>query len=135
MSRVHDASWIGNPENPTVLPLEDVFEVAGQTIVLPDESARLDVIPPVWLHFASDVALMAPGASRTVEVEVTAARADTSGKLRLETLADWKVSPAEQPFHLANVAIMRLQFTIAAPSKTGRGESDSQRGSQWRAVQ
>ena len=120
MSRVDNASLIGRPENPTAFPVENVFEVNGQTIVLPDESARLDVIPPVWLHFVSDIALMAPGASRAVEVEITAARANSSGTLRVDGSSDWKVSPSEQAFHLTNVNDhARLQFTVIAPSEAG----------------
>jgi LmbE family N-acetylglucosaminyl deacetylase len=116
MSRVDDPSLIGRPENPPVFPVENVFEVGGQTLVLPDKSAHLDVIPPVWLHFVSDIALLAPGASHPVEVEVTTARADVAGTLRIEAPAGWKVSPEEKSFHLATVGEQaRFEFTITAP--------------------
>ena len=62
--RVDDATLIGRPENPPVFPVEQVFEVGGQTLVVPDEPVqvitdaakkeirrRLDVIPPVSLGF------------------------------------------------------------------------------------
>ena len=76
MFRVDDASLIGRPENPPAFPVEQVFEVGGQTLVIPDEPVqivtnaagdeirrKLDVIPPVSLEFASDVGLFAPGGS------------------------------------------------------------------------
>ena len=47
--------------------------------------AQPGVIPPVSLKFASDVALFAPGAiAIRLTVEVTAARPDSAGTLRLE---------------------------------------------------
>ena len=71
MFRVDDPSLIGRPENPPAFPVEEVFEVGGQTLVIPDEPVqvttdsgkgeirrRLDVIPPVSLSFVSDVALI-----------------------------------------------------------------------------
>ncbi|HEX3989205.1 MAG TPA: PIG-L family deacetylase, partial [Verrucomicrobiae bacterium] len=116
MSRVDDPSLIGRPENPPVFPVEQVFEVAGQTLTVPDDSMRLDVIPPVWLRVVSDIALLAPGASHSVEVEITASRANARGTLQLDAPADWKVSPANQPFHLAIVGEQKqFQFTITAP--------------------
>jgi LmbE family N-acetylglucosaminyl deacetylase len=129
MFRVDDPSLIGTPENPPAFPVEQVFEVSGQTLVIPDEPVqiiknsankeihqRLDVIPPVSLKFISDIALLTPGTSRSVAVEITASRADSTGTLRLEAPADWKVLPANQSFHLANVGDhARFEFTIIAP--------------------
>ena len=87
MYRVADASLIGRPENPPSLPVENLFEVEGQTLSIPDEPVRvvsggteaqtrhrLEVIPPVSLHLLSEVRLFAPGSTRPVEVEVTASR-------------------------------------------------------------
>ena len=77
MFRVADASLIGRPENPPVFPVELVFEVGGQKLVVPDEPVqliagrteaqarrRLAVIPPVSLSLGSEVELFAPGKSR-----------------------------------------------------------------------
>ncbi|HEX3800791.1 MAG TPA: PIG-L family deacetylase [Verrucomicrobiae bacterium] len=117
MSRVDDPSLIGRPENPSAFPIEQVFEVGGQTITVPDDSARLDVIPPVWLHFVSDIALLTPGTSRSVAVEITASRAGAKGDLRLDAPTDWKISPSKQSFHLAKVGEhAQFEFTITAPS-------------------
>ena len=33
---------IGRPENPPVFPVEQVFEVGGQTLVVPDEPVQVD---------------------------------------------------------------------------------------------
>ena len=133
---VDDPSMIGRPENLPVFPIQQVFEVGGQTLVLADapmniasDSAgketerRLDVIPPVSLHFASEVALFAPGSSHPVEVEITAARANSSGTLQLETPAGWKVSPAKQNFTLAKAGDKtQLKFTVTAPAQSTTGK-------------
>src|SRR5271165_6763812 len=132
MFRVDDPSLIGRPENPPPFPLEQVFEVSGQTLVVPDEAVQIitnpehrevrrhvEVIPPVSLSFVSDVALFAPGASHPVEVEMVASRADLTGILRLEAPQGWKVSPANQSFHLATVGERaRFEFTITAPPRS-----------------
>ena len=90
---VDDVTLIGHPENPPVFPIEQVFEVGGQTLVIPDEPVqlltnaaggeirrKLDVIPPVSLKFRSNVALFAPGKSHPIEVEITALRAGLYGR-------------------------------------------------------
>jgi LmbE family N-acetylglucosaminyl deacetylase len=130
--RVDDPSLIGRPENPPAFPIEQVFEIGGQTLVVPDEAVqvttnsvhreirrRMEVIPPVSLGFVSDVALLAPGKSHPVEVEMIASRADSTGVLRLEAPRDWDVSPSEQSFHLATVGErVRFQFTLTAPPQS-----------------
>jgi LmbE family N-acetylglucosaminyl deacetylase len=132
---VSEPYLIGRPENPPVLPVEFVFEVGGQTLVVADEPVqvvmghtkeirrRLEVIPPVSLSCGSAVELFAPGAKKPVTVEVTASRADTAGELKLDAPADWKVEPANQPFKLGAIGERaRFTFTVTAPSKptTGR---------------
>jgi LmbE family N-acetylglucosaminyl deacetylase len=132
MFRVDDPTLIGRPENPPVFPVEQVFEVGGQTLVVPDELVqvttdsakgqirrRLDVIPPVSLGFGSEVALFSPGASHPVEVEVTAYRASAAGALQLEAPTGWKVAPAKQSFHLAAIGDhARFKFTVTAPAQS-----------------
>ena len=128
MFRVDDPSLIGRPENPPAFPVEAVFEVGGQALVVPGEPVqvstapatgetdrKLDVIAPVALRFASDVRLFAPG-SRPVEIEVAAFRPDTAGTLQLDVPAGWKATPATQSFHLkATGDKARFAFTVAAP--------------------
>jgi hypothetical protein len=132
MFRVDDPTLISRPENPPVFPVEQVFEVGGQTLVVPDEPVqvttnsskvqirrRLDVIPSVSLGFGSEVALFSPGASHPVEVEVTAYRAGAAGTLQLEAPAGWKVAPAKQSFHLAAAGDhARFKFTVTAPPQS-----------------
>jgi LmbE family N-acetylglucosaminyl deacetylase len=144
MFRVDDPSLIGRPENPPAFPIEQVFEISGQTLVIPDEAVqittnsvngevrrRMEVIPPISLDFASDIALIAPGTSHSVEVEMVASRADLTGFLRLEAPQGWGVSPAKQSFHLATVGERaRLKFSITAPpqSATARIIADAEIG-------
>lgn len=131
MFRVDDPSLIGRPENPPAFPVEHVFEVGGQTLIIPDEPVqvatepasgefrrRLDVIPPVALGVGFEVALFSPGASHLVEVEVTAYRAGVVGALSLEAPAGWKIAPAKQTFRLAAIGERALvKFTVTAPAQ------------------
>ena len=138
MSHVADPNLIGLPENPPVFPVEHVFEVGGQTLTVADEPiqaspagtssdeqqvARLEVIPPVSLRPLSQVRLFAPGASKPVEVEVQASRANTSGTLSLRAPDGWKVEPASQPFELSAAGDRaKLSFTVTAPKKSAEAE-------------
>ena len=128
---VDDPSLIGRPENPPIFPIQQIFEVGGETLLLADQPMavtndsgketrrKLDVIPPVSLHFSSEVGLFTPGSSRPVEVEVTAARANSSGTLQLETPSDWKVEPATQKFSLDKAGDKaQLKFTVTAPAQS-----------------
>jgi LmbE family N-acetylglucosaminyl deacetylase len=132
MFRVAETKLIGQPENPPPFSAEYVFEVGGQTLVIPDEPLaleqtgkpmrRLAVISPVSLRFGSSVALFTPGARKTVEVEVTAARPDVSGLLHVESPADWRVSPASQPFKIAKAGEkLRLAYAVTAPAQAASG--------------
>ena len=129
MFQVDDSALIGRPENPPVLPLEQLFEVGGETLVLPDEPLqvitdfrpenvrRLQVIPPASLHFTTQVALFKPGETRPVEVALTAHRAGAAGTMNLETPANWKVEPDQRDFTLAAVGDRQtLKFTVTAPA-------------------
>ncbi len=127
--RVDDPALIGRPDNPPAYPLEEVFAVGGQTLVIPDEPVdvsvdplrgevrrSLEVVPPVSLAFLDPLELFAPGAARPVTVEVTAARGGSAGQLRLAPPTGWQVSPAAQPFHfLAPGERARFTFTLTAP--------------------
>ena len=128
---VDDPTLIGRPENPPAFPVEQVFEVGGQTLVIPDEPVqlitnsagqeirrRLEVVPPVTLHFGSAVALFRPGQSHPVEVTITASRPGLAGTLRLETPDGWKASPAKQSFTLRQVGDqVTFPFKVTAPAQ------------------
>jgi LmbE family N-acetylglucosaminyl deacetylase len=146
---VDDPSLIGRPENPPVFPIQQVFEVGGETVVIADQPMnvakdsegketrrKLDVIPPVSLHFSSEVALFAPGSAHPVEIEITAARPNSSGTLQLETPAAWKVTPGKQDFSLAKAGDKtKLTFTVTAPAQSTTakiGASAEVRGVRYR---
>jgi LmbE family N-acetylglucosaminyl deacetylase len=133
--RVDEAELIGRPENPPSFPVEQIFEVGGQTLVIPDEPVqvvsdtahgetrrRLEVIAPVALKFVSDVRLFAPGTTRSVEVEVTAFRPAVAGELRLAAPAGWTIAPAAQTFRIAMVGGQaQLRFMVTAPAQSASG--------------
>jgi LmbE family N-acetylglucosaminyl deacetylase len=135
MFRVDDPALIGMPESPPAVPIEDVFMVGGQTLVVRDEAVqvtadkakgavrrRVDVIPPVSLGFSTPVELFAPGASRMVEVEIVSSRAGVAGTVGLDAPAGWRASPAKQAFRLAAVGDRaRLTFSIMAPKSSATG--------------
>ena len=128
--RVADQTLIGRPENPPTLPVEFVFEVGGQTLVVPDEAIstadggkprKLAVIPPVTLNTGTSVALFKPGVAKTVEVEVTATHGTASGVLRLQAPARWNVSPAQQPFKLSQAGEKTSLTFSVTPTELGSG--------------
>ena len=128
--QVDEPALIGEPENPPVFPVEFVFEVAGQTLVVPDEPVqiiagaseaqqrrRLAVIPPVSLGFAHETELFTPAATKTVTVEVTASRSGANGDLRLDAPKDWIVQPAKRAFALGRTGDKAsLAFEVTAPA-------------------
>ena len=129
MFRVAETGLIGRPQNPPAFPIENVFEVGGQTLVIQDEpiqmpagpdqkESRLKVIPPISLRFTSDVQVFGPGASRPVTVEVTSARAGSAGTVQLDAPTGWVVSPANRPFRLAAAGDKaEFTFNVVAPAK------------------
>jgi LmbE family N-acetylglucosaminyl deacetylase len=135
MFRVDDPALIGRPENPPIFPVEYVFEVGGQTLVVPDEPVQvvsdplrgeirrqLEAVPPVTLGFVDDLELFAPGSTRTATVEVVAARPIAEGSLRLEAPAGWTASPAAQAFKFDHPGEkVRLVFSLTAPAQPATG--------------
>jgi LmbE family N-acetylglucosaminyl deacetylase len=135
MFRVDDPALIGRPENPPVFPIEEVFAVGGQELVVTDEPVQvvadpvrgelreaLAVVPPVTLGWTDDLTLLAPGASRSAVVEIVAARPVAGGQLRIEAPPGWTAAPAAQPFAFARAGEKRrLTFTITAPPEAVTG--------------
>ncbi len=133
--RVAESKLIGQAENPPAFPIEFVFSVGGQTLVVATEPVqivagapaaqqlrKLAVIPPVSLGFPYEVELFKPGAAKTTIIEVTAARADSTGAVKLSGPAGWKISPASQPFRLAKAGDKtRVSFTVTAPAQASSG--------------
>jgi LmbE family N-acetylglucosaminyl deacetylase len=131
MFRVDDDKLIGQPENPPEFPVEYIFEVGGQTLVISDEPVQagtesgtfaarraLKTIPPVSLHCEKEVMLFAPDSSRDVSIGVVAARADMAGELSLDAPPGWKITPVSQPFRLATIGERgTFSFTVTAPAQ------------------
>jgi LmbE family N-acetylglucosaminyl deacetylase len=129
IARVADHDLIGRPENPPAVPVGYDFEIGGEEIQVLDEPVviatdargehrrRIDVIPPVSLGFPAEVSLFGPGETRSVAVDVTSARAQVAGMLRLELPAGWTATPASQPFRLSAAGDKtRLVFQVSAPA-------------------
>ncbi len=139
MFRVDEPALIGRPENPPAFPVEYIFEVGGQTLSFADEPVQiiaepspaqerhsLAVIPPVSIRFAHELELFAPGATKDVALEVTAARAGQLGKLRLAVPVGWKISQTSQPFNLAGQGDkVLLTFSVTAPARAGSAILDA----------
>jgi LmbE family N-acetylglucosaminyl deacetylase len=133
MFRVADAKLIGQPVDPPVLPLTEFFQVRTNSEPIAIETVpveagteagkfearrTLEVIPPVSLDFTSDVKLFTPGSTSAVEIEITAARAHSTGTLKLNAPAGWKILPASQSFNLATVGEKKkFTFSVTAPEK------------------
>jgi LmbE family N-acetylglucosaminyl deacetylase len=134
--RVDDPKLIGRPENLTAFPIEQVFEVGGQTISIPDEPVQagtesgtfearraLKVVAPVSLRCENEVALFTPDSSREVNVEVVAVRAGVKGELSLDAPAGWKITPAKQPFNLASAGQReKFSFKVSAPKQAAAAQ-------------
>jgi len=128
---VEDPNLIARPENPPIFPIEQVFDVGGQTLVVPDrpvqataerdkgETRDLEVISPVTLNLSSSVKLFGPGNSCPMTVTVVADRRDIAGVLRLDAPGGWKVSPTRQSFNLAKTGDQtEVTFIVTAPGQS-----------------
>jgi len=131
IAKVSDPRLIGRPESLPTLTNRHEFSIRGERIfvddepvfVLPDgKSRRLAVIPPVSLALGSEIYVVAPGATKSVTVGLTAVRAGTQGVLRLEAPAGWTVAAAPQTFRLPHVGDKAsFTFTLTAPAGGGAG--------------
>ncbi|MES1194519.1 MAG: NEW3 domain-containing protein, partial [Opitutus sp.] len=66
---------------------------------------------------------MPPGTTKPVTVEVTAARANSRGTLRLDLPAGWSTAPGPQDFHLPNVGDKaRVTFNVTASAQPSAGK-------------
>ena len=133
---VADLTLVGRPENPPAFPVEQIFEVGGQKLVIPDEPIevianpnkqlvrrRLEIVAPVALSFDYDIENFVPGVERQVQVQVEAIRAPIAGQLKLETPDDWKVKPESQTFQIAEVGQnAKLSFAVTPPPKATSAE-------------
>jgi LmbE family N-acetylglucosaminyl deacetylase len=136
IARVDDPTLIGTPENAPAFSVEYEFEVGGQALVVRDEPKhaqaapkgerlrRVDIIPPIALGFAAEVSVFAPGKAREVVVEMLAARAGVSGRLKLDLPAGWSATPAERRFATKGVGErQRFAFVVQAPAGAASGRA------------
>jgi LmbE family N-acetylglucosaminyl deacetylase len=126
--RVAEPSLIGQPLGPPSLVAEHVFEVEGQTFVVPivptarviENGKRfersLEVVPPVFLAFPFEVARFAPGQKRSVQVTVSSSRPGVTGELTLSAPADWKVTPGSQKFQIDTGSPAKFIFEVTPPA-------------------
>lgn len=133
---VNEPALIGRPENPPDFPLEEKFEVGGQTLVIADQPVHvlddpkrgavrrpLTIVAPVIPSWSQPLALLKPGATQIVTLTLTAVRAGASGTLEFSAPSGWKISPANEPFHLGAIG-ERTAFplTITAPAQPSAGD-------------
>jgi LmbE family N-acetylglucosaminyl deacetylase len=133
IARVSDPRLIGRPENPATLSVTHIFQIRDQQLAITDEPAfvtrdeqgehrrRLDIIPPVAVAFSSEIFYVAPGHTKEVTLELTAARAGR-GMLRLRAPDGWTVAPAEREFSAAQAGEKAtFTFNVTAPAAGGSG--------------
>jgi LmbE family N-acetylglucosaminyl deacetylase len=156
--RPQDRWLIGQAENPPAIAIDAVFEIGGQMLTVaanPEQITAdpatgevhrpLHIIPPVSLSFAEKVQLFAPGQTRVVTLEATAARSNVTGVLRLShppaqphgndffrpgtqparpsgPAPVWQVAPGEIPFKIMSAGQrMRVSFNVTAPADSEVG--------------
>ena len=126
---VTDPNLIGRPVNPPDYPVTHLFAVGGQTLVVADEPVQitadpargeirrpLEVVAPAALSWVHPLELLAPGATKTVTLDLTAARPGVSGALELEVPAGWQIVPVRQEFHLGAAGERTsFHFAVTAP--------------------
>ena len=132
--RVDDPKLIGTAENPPAFPIEFVFDVQGERLVIPvvgegvektakgERRRRVEVVSPVVLRMAADVEVFAPGATKQVSVTITAGRLGAAGRLQMEVPAGWKADPAGGEFRLEQAgATVVFRCAVTAPTQSGVG--------------
>lgn len=132
--QVDDAKLIGLPENPPAILVTNLFQVGGsdgpilaiesEPVLTGTESGAFEarrtvkIIPPVSLQLAGAVKLFAPGSTRQLSVEVTAARPGVQGELSLSAPAGWIISPEKRAFGFQAAGETRLlSFAVTAPAE------------------
>jgi len=134
--QVDDAALIGRPENPPVWPVNYHFQLSdGSTLTISDEPVQLrtDVsaaqvrqplmaIPPVSMRFVAPVSIFHLGETKTIAVELTAARSAVSGELRVDLPKGWNAVPERQKFSIPDIGgTMHLSFQVTAPATQSEG--------------
>jgi LmbE family N-acetylglucosaminyl deacetylase len=132
MAQVADAPLIGTPENQAAYAMVYDFVIDGQVLALPVAPMQvirdrvrgelrdtLQVIPPVAVTFVRQLERFAPGETRSVTVQATAARSDLNGALSLIAPEGWTTTPATQAFALPSVGDKaEATFAVTAPERS-----------------
>jgi LmbE family N-acetylglucosaminyl deacetylase len=127
---VPDPRMIGNPENPPVLEAHFRVKIAGVELNLArpvmyryidhiygEMTRPLAIVPPVGLRFTEQALMFPNNSSRRVDVPVKANVGKTSGEVRLEVPAGWRVEPPSQHFELAGADQQTTAtFDVTPPS-------------------
>ncbi len=130
------AAWAGFPESPAPFRLrarvatpDGAFEVSVpaqfrfRDPVLGERYQPLAVVPAAFVNLAETVQVFASPAAKDVHLKVVAGGSATSGRVRLQVPAGWKVEPLEQAFALTRAGEERaLTFRLAPPALAASGE-------------
>jgi hypothetical protein len=134
--RVDDPKLIGRPVNPPVWPVNYHFRLSdGSILNVADQPVQthqgvsvaqvrepLIAIPPVSMRFAAPVSIFHPGETKTILVELTAARSGITGEFILDLPRGWSAAPARQAFAAEKVGEPTpLKFQVTAPNDNASG--------------
>jgi LmbE family N-acetylglucosaminyl deacetylase len=136
MYTVPDPRMIGDPENPPVIAAHFRMKMAGAEIDLArpveyryvdhlygERTRPLAIVPPVGIDLTSSAMVFPTAAARRVEVPVRANTGKTSGEVRLEVPAGWKVAPESQRFDLTGAGeLTAVAFDVTPPSADAEGQ-------------
>ncbi len=139
---------IGQPQDPPIFQAHFSVTIAGERfdLVRPvvyryidrvqGELTRPLIVAPAVALKTPEQALMFPtGAPRSVEIQISANVADSSGEVRLRAPAGWTVTPASQPFKLSDVGQqITAAFRVEPPSKDARGSLEATATAGGRAI-
>ena len=128
---VTDQRLIGMPENPPQLTAEFTVEIEGMAFTYtrpwlykstdPVEGElyrSFEIRPDVTVNLTERVYAFTDNVAKTVDVVVKANRAGVKGAVSLEVPPGWRVTPASEPFTLAEkLQEQRVTFTLT-PSGT-----------------
>jgi LmbE family N-acetylglucosaminyl deacetylase len=87
----------------------------------------LVVVPPVSLAISEKAAVFPNSEAKSIDVNVQAKRAQSSGVVSLTVPAGWRAEPASRPFSLTQTGEqITLRYTVTPPAGEARGELKAQ---------
>lgn len=135
MYKVDDKSLIGLPERTMPFPVNFNLTIADIPITFErnltykfNDPVRgevyrpFEVLPPVTASIPEKVLIFSSEMSRDIPVAIRAEKANTDGTLTLQHPKGWTVSPASQPFTMAEKgSTQTLMFKVTPPSNQSEG--------------